>query len=147
VTPTRLQQKLIEQHGFLKRSVQSFMDGHSEEAVRIATAIRVLLHESRSSDPLLKQLNPSYLDMTILDTIPPGPSRPGGRILSYFAVGRTMISGKGAQPILDPRPPNLQQVKLGEWWQRCCLIFTDENGKQVDFTRKERRQRGRRACG
>jgi hypothetical protein len=55
-----------EQKGFLERSLADFLNGHPEEAVRIATTIRVLVHEG-GGKPLLKSFKPNYLDLPILD--------------------------------------------------------------------------------
>jgi len=41
-----IQAKLKEQMDFLRSSVHAFYDGQFAESVRIATAIRVLVHES-----------------------------------------------------------------------------------------------------
>jgi hypothetical protein len=73
------QEMLAQQLGFLKTSLEAYKNGSEAEALRIATTIRVLIHETNSSNPLLKQIDPNYLTLTILDRPAPVPSKPGGR--------------------------------------------------------------------
>lgn len=54
--------KLREQLEFIERSCSAYDEGHRSEAIRIAVAIRVLLHDSRTSTSLMKHLgNPAYV--------------------------------------------------------------------------------------
>jgi hypothetical protein len=131
------QEMLAQQLGFLKSSLQAYKDGDEAEALRIATTIRVLIHESKSSNPLLKQLDPNYLDLTILDRPERVPSKPGGKILMLFGVGVSVSTKSGAQPITDLSDPMLQPVPLIQWWTRPVLVFTDQNRQQVSFNRKD----------
>lgn len=48
--------RFFEQMGFLERSAKSFDDGARSEAARLATAIRVLVHDTQRSRSLLAQL-------------------------------------------------------------------------------------------
>jgi hypothetical protein len=127
---------LREQYGFLKRSVQSYSEGHPEEALRIATTIRVLVHETASSKPLLKQITPGYLQLAIYDVPPPKPTRPGAQILQYFGIGMKLIPGKSVEPIIELDGPELQLVTIGAWWNKVTLIFTEAN-ETITFTRKQ----------
>ena len=137
MSKTTNQEKLKEQYGFLKRSIDSFMEGHISEALRIATTLRVLVHETGSSTPLLKQLNPSYRQLTIVDTPPPGPARPGGVVLFFIGVGVAM-SEKGVRPIIDLQNglPTQQLVSIDNWWNQIMLIFSDA-GQRIVFTRRQ----------
>lgn len=56
LTPEELQAHLAEQLGFLERSADAFDNGYEDEAKRMATAIRVLVHDTNQSISLLKQL-------------------------------------------------------------------------------------------
>jgi len=124
-------EKLREQRGFLERSLADFLNGHEEEAVRIATSIRVLVHEGRGK-PLLKSFKPNYLDLPILDNA--GAQTPdGGKILVRFAP--VMISKRGVQPITDLS--NTEETPLGKWWERPCIIATTPEGKTIHFSRRE----------
>lgn len=96
----------------------------------------MLLHETGSSKPLLKQLDPAYLQLTILDNPPPTPARPGGIILMWIGVGVVASTDKGVQPIVDLSEPNLQLIPLGTWWNQFRLIFTDEKNNRIMLTRR-----------
>jgi hypothetical protein len=65
-----LVEKLGEQRHLLDKSIKEFASGDHAEAVRLAIAMRVLLHETGSSKPLLGQLTPNYLELEILDQRP-----------------------------------------------------------------------------
>lgn len=126
--------KVAEQRGFLQRSFAAFSDGHSEEALRIATTIRVLVHETGQSRPLLKSVRPDYLEFPILDfpvSDPPG----GGKVLVRYGIG-VQISGKnGVQPITDTS--RMELTSIGKWWEKSCLIFTDPDGERIEFRRRD----------
>jgi hypothetical protein len=76
-----LRERLEEQRHFLRKSIREFASGDLAEAVRMATAVRVLVYETGKSKPLLKQLNSNYLELEIRDRAPtkqPDPP-PGAR--------------------------------------------------------------------
>ena len=123
---------LAQQLGFLKSSLEAYKDGTDAEALRIATTIRVLVHETTKSNPLLKQIDHNYLDLTILDT-----PKPGGKTLVLYGIGVSVSTEKGVQPVTDLIDPRLQPVPLRQWWTRPVLVFTDQNGQQVSFSRKD----------
>jgi hypothetical protein len=126
--------KIGEQRGFLQRSVEAFNDGHGEEALRIATTIRVLVHETGHSRPLLKSVRPDYLEFPILDfpvSDPPG----GDKVLVRYGIG-VKISGKdGVQPITDTS--RMELTSIGKWWEKSCLVFTDPDGERIEFRRRD----------
>ena len=126
------QQKLAEQLGFLKSSLEAYKNGTEAEALRIATTIRVLVHDTDRSTAFLKQIDPNYLDLTILDT--PSPSKPP---LALYGIGVSVSAEKGAQPVTDLLNPHLQLVPLKQWWTRPVLVFPDGNGQRVSFSRKK----------
>jgi hypothetical protein len=64
-----LHEKLEEQRHLLRKSVDELANGDLAEGVRIATTVRVLVHESGSSKPLLKQLTPNYLELPVFAAI------------------------------------------------------------------------------
>lgn len=49
--------QLKKQIGYLKRSCQLYDNGDHEEAIRMATSLRVLFHDTKNSTSLLKYLN------------------------------------------------------------------------------------------
>jgi len=50
------EKKLDQQLKFLKASISAFDQGDEDEAIRIATILRVLFHDTRNSESLLKHL-------------------------------------------------------------------------------------------
>jgi hypothetical protein len=52
-TPEKLRDQLVRQMGFLQRSCILFDAGYHDEAIRIATAVRILLHDTSKSTSLL----------------------------------------------------------------------------------------------
>ncbi|MDQ3260301.1 MAG: hypothetical protein M3Q00_05865 [Pseudomonadota bacterium] len=54
---------LRRQLGFLKRSSESFDRDNRDEAVRIATTIRILIHNTQSSVSLLKHMNATTISL------------------------------------------------------------------------------------
>jgi len=133
---TTLQEKLAQQLGFLKLSLQAYKDGTDDEALRLATTLRVLMHDTKSSHALLKQIDPNYLNLTILDRPEFGS---GKKVLMLFGIGVSR-SGDGtgkARPDMTLNDPMLQPTPLGKWWNRLVLVFTDPNGQHVEFTRRD----------
>jgi hypothetical protein len=53
---TRAARKLAEHLGFIERSCRAFDEGHTEEAFRIATSVRVMLHDTTQSTSILEHL-------------------------------------------------------------------------------------------
>jgi hypothetical protein len=56
-----LGEKLEEQRHLLDKSIKEFASGDLAEGVRLAISMRVLVHETGSSKPLLGQLTANYL--------------------------------------------------------------------------------------
>jgi hypothetical protein len=133
---TFLLEKLEEQCHLLRKSVADFSSGDLTEAVRMAVAIRVLVHETGSQKPLLKQLDANYLQLVILDEKPkPKENLPPGvksAVIMSIPVG-VQISNKGVffnpKLTVETYAPSI----LGSWWTRPSLILPGLGG----FSRKE----------
>jgi hypothetical protein len=130
-----VQEMLAQQLGFLKSSLQAYKVGNDAESLRMATTLRVLIHDTTKSHALLKQIDPNYLNLTILDR----PDFSSGRkILVLYGIGVSR-SGDGtgtARPDMTLNDPALQLTPLEKWWNRLVLVFTDSNGQHVEFTRR-----------
>lgn len=128
---------LEEQRHLLRKSIVQMAAGDLAEALRIATCIRVLVHETAASKPLLKQLKPNYLDLEVLDRKPePEEKLPPGVykavVLSFPVRIKIQADGKVfLNPELDDElfAPSI----LGKWWERPCLIIPGLGG----FSRRE----------
>jgi hypothetical protein len=131
-----IREALEEQRHLLRKSVKEMMAGDLIEAIRVATSLRVLVHESASSKPLLKQLNSDYLDLPILDEIPRKDQNtaPGvhGVVVLSVPVG-LRISPEGVFLNSDLDPLLYAPSRLGVWWNRPSLILPGLGG----FSRRD----------
>jgi len=129
---TFLREKLEEQRHLLGKSVKEFASGDFAEAVRVAIAIRVLLHETGSCKPLLGQLTPNYLQLEILDSKPVERDEklPIGThktvVMSVPISLKISEQGVFLNPELDSEffAPSI----LGKWWNRPSLILPGIGG-------------------
>jgi hypothetical protein len=124
-----LQSQLQEQISFLKSSTKLFDEGNIAEAKRLATTVRVLFHESKTSIPLLKQLN--MLGGKFLSTnIPFSPTN----LLSHGGLVAIQASHDDVIPValLDDSPVK-QNLSFTDWWSE--VVFKDQ--KKNEFSRKD----------
>lgn len=114
---------LRRQIGFLERSSQSYDAGNLDEAIRIATVIRVLVHSTRSSRSLLE-----HLDATSIDLLSTAAYIPPNAVMG-FTLGMMRVGGGGSQyfPGLD-QSPTRQFVPVSEWWNQVVFVL-DPNTK------------------
>jgi hypothetical protein len=131
-----LREKLEEQRHLLGKSIKEFANGDLAEGVRLAIAIRILVHETGNSKPLLKQLISNYLDLKILDRSSrkedqPPPGTRSVVIMSVPISVKITNDGVFLNPDLDVKAyePSL----LGKWWTRPCLVLPGLGG----FSRRE----------
>jgi hypothetical protein len=124
--------KLREQMGFLRTSLCEFYGGNFSESVRIATTIRVLVHETGSSTPLLVHAMPNGLELPILDQ-----ARGEGEYeeILGFAVGVRM--GPSLAPAVDLGSSNYSLSSVGSWWNRTVFTFPSRFGTQLRYRRKQ----------
>ncbi len=115
-----LETHLSEQLDFLLRSAAAYDSGATHEGKRLATQLRLLLHSSRTSTPLLGQLG-LLEEISFLDT--------SGRI-DGIAVGcsRLVILTKGAyRPKFDFPIPRQQVRSFASWWHQVVIADTSMN--------------------
>src|SRR6266851_9097555 len=124
--------KLREQMQFLRTSLRAFYEGEFAESVRIATIIRVLVHESGKSKPLLKQARPNGLELPILEHV--GEWRGEEEIFS-FAVSVRM--GPTLAPAVDLGSSHHTMSSVGAWWNRTVFTFRSQLGRQFIYPRKK----------
>src|SRR5258707_6741695 len=125
--------KLKEQMDFLRNSVRAFYDGQFAESERIATAIRVLVHETQQCKPLLKQAQPNGLDLQIREHV--DEAKPGAEEIFSFAVGVRM--GPTLAPAVDLGSSHYTPSSIGAWWNRTVFTFPSRVGTQLVYTRKK----------
>jgi hypothetical protein len=124
--------RLKEQMDFLRTSLRAFYDGNFAESVRIATIIRVLVHESGRSKPLLTQLQPNGLDLPILDHV---GEWPGEKAIFRFAVSIRM--GATIAPAVDLASKHYKLSSIGSWWNDEVFAFQSRLGTQLIYPRKQ----------
>lgn len=112
---------LKSQLGYLERSCQSFDEGHHDEAIRIATTIRTLIHQTDNSTSLLTHLNSNAIEL--LSTIP--PANPD--LLYEMGIGTWKISADKQQffPTLGDGWFK-QSVPATEWWDQLICVLNPE---------------------
>lgn len=119
----RIKEQLKKQIKFLRTSCNTFDKGDWEEAIRIATCVRVLLHDTKKSTSILKQLNAKNINLfstRALDT--KRSSEPGMQFCCGFAMGVIQV-GLGTRSSYGP---DLSDYALNssillpfeEWWER-----------------------------
>ena len=92
----RLREQLSRQLSFLERSASAFDAGHRDEAIRIATTVRVMIHETQKSACLLTLLR-ARNSIKLVSTVKPPPQGKG--ILAIFD-GVTTMTMQGLKPSL-----------------------------------------------
>lgn len=125
-----LNEHLADHVRFLELSADSYDSGFTGEAKRMATSLRVLLHDTKKSQSLLNQLGRK----SILFYDGSHPINPRNKV-SHSGIVGVMLGPSGAKPIpfLDNPPAGFRKVDFSKWWN--TPIFIDAN-KQV-LTRKD----------
>ena len=124
--------RLREQMEFLRTSLSGFYGGNFAESVRIAACIRVLVHESRTSKPLLAQAKPNGLELPILGNV---GEWPGEVQIVSFVVGVRM--GPTVAPAVDLGSSHYTLSTVGAWWNRTVFTFRSRLGRQLVYKRKQ----------
>ena len=125
-------EKLREQMGFLRTSVRAFYEGDFAESVRIATTIRVLVHETGSSKALLVQAMPSGLELPIFDR---AREKTEHEHILGFAVSVRL--GSTLAPAVDLGSSHYSLSSIGAWWNRTVFTFPSHFGTQMVYRRKQ----------
>lgn len=129
-TQEELQEHLADHIQFLKSSADSFDAGFTGESKRMATSLRVLLHDTTKSHSLLSQL--SLKSIPFYDSaIPINPRNKA----SHSGLVGALIGPSGGKPIpfLDNAPEGYRQIEFEAWWN--APIFVDS--KRQVFTRRD----------
>lgn len=131
-TEEELKKHLKEQIQFLLRSSQSYDEGFTSEAKRLAVIIRVLLHDTQKSTSLLTLLQEK--DISLYDTsvdYDPGNLVPTLGLI-MIQVGKDI----GYIPPLDngsPRRYAKGKIPFDDWWNK--IVIVDNKGNKL--TRKD----------
>lgn len=128
----QLKKYLAEQLDFLELSCKSFDNGFIHEAKRLATTLRVLVHDTKSSKSLLSQLqiknNLGFID-TCLDLNPKN-------LLPHNGILLTFLTDSGANYVapLDSGVLGMRHSKgFDTWWNK--IVFAENIHK--GYSRKD----------
>jgi len=111
---------LDDQIEYLKRSAELFDNGATNEAVRLAVTLRLLLHDTGSSKSLLGQLNMKNRDFYD-SSIPYNPHN----LSSHLGLISVAVGPPGTRYVamLDDAPGKIREVPFSDWWNN--VIFAD----------------------
>ena len=122
--------QLERQLGFLRRSCESYDAGYTDEAIRIATAIRVLVHDTKNSTSLLKHLG--ALNIKLSSTVS-ADQHPGAVML--IGMGRLRMIGGGATTWKAATSPDAikAQFSVADWWNQIVYILGKTRSSRKDL--------------
>lgn len=115
------QAHLTRQLTFLKRSCEAYDAGATDEAIRMATVIRVLLHNTKNSTSLLKHLNATTINL-LSTTTGATPNT-----IMFFGLGTMHLSDAGGKYFasLDFGPiKNL--IPVSQWWDQIVFVLDSQ---------------------
>lgn len=122
----RFKDQLKRNVGFIQRSCELFDQGHTEEAIRIATALRVLLHDTQKSRSLLTHLKIKSI-MKLNSSCHPPPSG----VLWFEGMGRLNLNlsenyevSRWLDPVLDEEAHRHIPVPIRQWWEMPVYVRT-----------------------
>jgi hypothetical protein len=105
--------RLEDQRHLLRTAISGIRAGDLTQALTIATAIRVLVHETRRSEPLLKNLRSDYLTLPIHDWI----RNPANTAINLPICVKISFSSNEPKISLAADPDKaMRTTSLGDWW-------------------------------
>lgn len=100
---------------YLRRSCELYDAGHLDEAVRLAVVIRVLVHDTKNSKSLLRQMRVKE-QVKLVTSFGLSEKLPGNfQPVSILPLFVSSTEGGTAAPFPIPIPPILMAVN--EWWE------------------------------
>ncbi|MEB6539616.1 hypothetical protein MXM81_11010 [Serratia plymuthica] len=120
---------LKSQLSFLERSCSAFDQGYTDEALRIAVVLRVLLHQTKRSTSLLTHMGAENIKLLSTD----GTAHPGA--LLYYGLVTTHISNGHLTytPNLDSFHDGHKKLIVDEWLNEIVIVLNQE----TKITRKK----------
>jgi hypothetical protein len=127
--PVDFVEHLRRQLRFLERSCASYDAGNKDEAIRIATIIRVLVHNTKVSTSLLKHLNATTINLLSTTT------EPSPQTVSFVGLGMMRIGGGGSEyfPQLGDGPPINQFIPVSKWWDQVVMVLNRQRISRRDI--------------
>jgi hypothetical protein len=106
----RFVRKFQEQCGFLERSCAAFDQGAEEEGIRLAQALRVIFHNTRSSTSLITHLKFGAKQML-------SSSRGHGDWRDYLAIEINLTSPRPVRA-LPLKGEQFRALSIEQWWRQ-----------------------------
>ena len=119
--------ELTKQLGFLERSCASFDAGHFDEAMRIATVLRILFHKTAKSTPLLSRFGGSHVRLLStsidIEALIKDPWLEGGGLEKLNGMGQ--YSPRGNPPYYPKLGDGSHQrlVLASDWWGEIVFVL------------------------
>jgi hypothetical protein len=125
-----LEHQLRDHYDFLTRSGQAFDNGYAGEAKRLATSLRVLVHQGQGQ-PLLRLLGVQK-KITYLDTA--GGLTPGNLLPENGLTALKMGPGTAvAEAAALDRAEHRNEVSFSTWWS----VAVAKDSKRVEWNRRD----------
>jgi hypothetical protein len=125
------QRQLARQLQFIENSCREFDAGCKDEAIRVATCLRIVFHDTKASTSLLSHLNSNHI--TILSASTSGDPR---HIIMWSAITKWQgIVGQDnwhGAPLLDTAKSK-RFIPCHDWWESEIVFYSIS----VKFTRRK----------
>lgn len=114
---SRFQEQLKRQLGFLQRSAASFDQGYTDEAVRLATVMRILMHDTKRQTSLLSHLD--AWNINLLSTCP--QLGPNTVLFSGMGIHELGPGGGRLRPSLGD--DEVWELSAKDWWGQTVFVL------------------------
>jgi hypothetical protein len=113
---------------FLARSCEAYDGGATDEAIRMATIIRVLVHNTKASTSLLKHLNATTINL--LSTTQGAPPD----AVMYFGLGTIQLGNGGSKYFASLDLNSTENlIPVSQWWDQIVFVL----GPQTRLSRRK----------
>lgn len=128
-------QYLEQQLGFLRRSCDSYDAGHTDEAIRIATTIRVLIHDTKNSTSLLKHLGAPNIKLssTVMGDHHPNAVMVMGMGRFSTVVGGSTVGGSTTWKAATVHNAIKRELPVSDWWNQVVYILGKTQASRKDL--------------
>ena len=142
-----LLEHLRSQIGFLQRSAELFDAGHEDEAARMATTVRVLVHDTASSRALLGQLGVldilAFVDTSVHQGVT-RRARPDGTVeyiqtMSPGGMAAIELAGDRRFRFVAPCSDDGRRAPFADWWAAVLVPATPAYSPEPKYSEITRR--------
>jgi hypothetical protein len=114
------QQQLARQLLFMENSCREYDAGHREEAIRLATCVRIIFHDTTRSTSLLRHLNATNISVLSTSvTGAPHSASPHALVRCHGTAGR---DDWRSVPLLDTAPSK-KSIPHEDWWDKEVVFY------------------------